>query len=203
MYYTHNISYPRSGHRCLLQLLKTYFGEQIKACSIYSPNKISNPNYLKDHDFGLSVKPVHGTRYVIQIRYPLESLISYYKLSVKDGQIPDKKIFWENFAHEKMSYWINFYNKWVLSDISQPKLVVNYADMMDETQAILEKTIDFVTGHKSDPKKVLQTLSEYEVKRRNSMRDFKYYDEAFFDTLRTRIKDLPGIDVKKDQLIVS
>ena len=103
-----NVSFPRSGHHLLVNLLLKYFSknidyqntEDIKKqtqfkevipagefiyCPFYkhcqmTPCSDRRTNFQKNHDFGLKLNKESSYKYIVQYRHPLECLVSWYKL---------------------------------------------------------------------------------------------------------------------------
>lgn len=62
-------------------MILDYMGDECKHASVHCASKKYAPkqvNYLKDHDLDLRTVERENMRYLVQIRYPLECLPSYY-----------------------------------------------------------------------------------------------------------------------------
>lgn len=195
----HNITFPRSGHRVLGRVLKRYLKDKVKYHEVYGGSKYTEKeaNYIKDHDFALKVVPSKNRVYLVQIRYPLESIISLFRLE-KGGK--DRRE-WELFAINRLKFWMGFYKKWVINPIGSPRYVLNYEDLITNPYKKSEEILRFI-DEEVNPKLLLDVVNKAKIEKKHHMKDFVLYNDSFFNTLREKIKDVPGIDVTKDTLTI-
>lgn len=204
---TENICFPRSGHGLLRNLLQGYFGADFVYCEAYFDGEHTldyddATNYQKNHDLEL-ITPVRDDRqYLVQVRYPIESLISWFKFNCAHGREQDTPVAWTNFAIQKAAFWMRFYRKWVLDDVRN-RLVVNYADLVDDPVETLASTVRFLGDEDPDRARLEAACAAEDVRRRNTIGAFKYYGPAFFDVLRGLFAAVPGVDPVSDTLSVS
>lgn len=198
-----NICFPRSGHRLFQRLLKAYFGDELKNGTIYGPNKkffqTHNVNYLKNHDLRLDTMPNKSIRYLIQIRHPIESLVSWYRLEHKNIMAQGT---WNKFSKTKSEFWVKFCNKWIIKDMKAERLIVDYADVISKPRTVLIDAIEFMSDDGSvDMDRVDDVLASHVVKRQNSIKDFEYYDLAKFDRLMRYFHSKVKFSVRKNNRI--
>lgn len=215
---TVNVCFPRSGHRFLRHLCQAYFGSDLRFREEHQGFGYSyeEANYIKDHDFGLlngkaGIGIVPENRYLIQFRHPLESLVSHYEFQLKHGKVADSRAEWERFLTGRISYWINFVEKWCLpAELGSPFLRVKYSDLASDPGATLTRVILFITD---DDRAVNRVRVEKAVKRwgsgfaryveekenkekwvtqRRDVRAFRFFDESFA-ALEARLK-VPYLD---------
>jgi len=212
-----NASFPRSGHRFLRELCVGYFGRNMRFYDTYSKNaiisgKVTNEaaltcNYIKTHDFDLEgfsiVNDIFPLRrkYLVQVRHPLESIASYYEFALKNNEIKqDTKKNWLLFLNEKLAYWEGFCKTWLYED-SKQVLLVKYEDLYTNTALEMHKVIKFITNAEYvDKEKVLSLINKKnfnqyvgennsQKSKKRELRDFKYFDLAYFKTLELRLAD--------------
>jgi len=194
---TENICFPRSGHRMLLRVLKVYFGDELKNCDVYNDQIMTNRNdfnYQKNHDLDLKTPILNNRNYLVQIRDPMSSIVSHYLLEIKTTGLQDSIEAWKHFAKVKMRYWVNFYKKWILSDIEK-RIIIDYDPFLNSPLIHLEKIVVFLGGI-WDINKGKESIGKFDLNKKNDYKKFKYYDEVFFRTLEDKIKYV----VKDDML---
>lgn len=140
---TECVSYPRSGHHALVDVLRAYFRDAFVYGEIYRDpaavlGALEPPvNYQKNHDFGL-LTPIDPARnYIVQVRNPLESIESWEAFDRRVGAVPD--------THEaRLDFWTAFVKKWVFPDIPN-RLVVWYEDLVGAPTETCVSVIQFLT----------------------------------------------------------
>lgn len=205
-----NVSFPRSGHRFLREILSGYFENCFVFYEPYTKNVTNRPdanftlknvNYVKTHDFHLTGRRVlifefpKNRRYLVQIRHPLESIASYYEFSVKHGHIRhDNEVEWHKFLTEKLNYWKRFNNVWLLKK-PPDSLLISYDDICSDTFKAAKKAIRFLTNQTSidsirlakviKDQEILQYVGDAESKKQNrrQLKFFKYFNAAEFGKL--------------------
>ena len=90
---------------------------------------------IKDHDFELLLPYSHGDKYIIQLRNPILSILSWYELDSKNEslKLPDFK----TYFRQKMKFWVDFVEKWYPVISNSNVIYVPY-----ENLAIKEKLIE-------------------------------------------------------------
>lgn len=204
---TECVSFPRSGHHLLEGLLLRYYGEQgMRYCEQYAhPERRLDldpeTRFQKNHDFDLDTPIRRDRRYLVQIRYPLDSLVSLFKLNVTQAGIPDNGANWTNFAINKTGYWMRFYKKWVLDHVDG-RLVVNYADLVDRPEAMLTAVVRFLGESEPDLGRIREACAAEPIQVRNDYKCFKHYGAQFFALLKDHFCAVPGVDVAHDRLVL-
>ena len=208
MHKTNNICFPRSGHRLLGGMVEEYFRKRCISGDIHGNTGFKDKhdcNFQKNHDFDLKTKiKADGMKYVIQIRYPLESIVSFYILKEKNKDTTrtgDRKK-WETFALMNIKYWNEFYDKWVNSKVKMHKTIINYADLVDNPIVEFEKVVRLISLKPVDKERIEHIVSNMIIERRSSILNFKYYNKAFFTRLRGLIRKSPNIDITNDTLTI-
>ena len=215
------MSYPRSGSGLVRWLVHSCFKEDgfkfinVHIDKLKNMDTIHEVTYQKNHDINLRTKIRDDRDYVVLIRYPIESVVSYYLLKVKYFGREDTKEGWETFAKERMHYWKKFYEKWVLSDIGDRRIIINYGDLIDNPFEELSRLVAYLDNNnvvrKEDIEKALQERDEYHqdpnrhqiIKRRNNVVDFKYYNQKYFDELEQMVEGVSGVDIYNKTLKTS
>ena len=202
-----NVSFPRSGHRFLREIVSTYFAETFVFYESHAKKFICNSehnrnfksvNYVKTHDFNLVGQKIllsefpENRRYLFQIRHPLESLASYYEFLLRHGYIKhDSEDAWIKFQNKTLTYWKHFCELWLLN-IHPDALLVRYHDLCSDTYETAKRTIRFLTGEKSvDTERLLKVIDNQvflqyagdiksEKKKIRQLRSFKYFSKTTF-----------------------
>ena len=204
---TECITFPRSGHHLLVRLLKQYFGDDMLGYSesYTDPNRRleldPSVRFQKNHDLQLGTSVRDDRRYIVQIRYPIDSLVSWYKWECENRRATDSPDAWVNFALQKTSFWMQFYRKWVL-DYIPGRLIVNYADLLTKPDEALRRVVEHLTDETPDEARIAECCANEEIRQRNHYRGFKYYGESFFGMLKGLYAAVPGIDLASDRLVI-
>ncbi|MFW5795554.1 MAG: hypothetical protein ACOCV1_08745, partial [Bacillota bacterium] len=202
---TECITYPRSGHGILNKLLTYYFSNYTVEkvieicnkekyfvagpyvyCTIYrrpdkslDNNKITN--FQKNHDFGLKTVIKKDRYYVIQIRNPIESIVSYFYWNSRRNKILFNEESWYSFFTEKAKFWAGFYKKWIKSDIEN-RFILEYKDLPNINR--LKDLILFMTNsNQIDLEKLKKGLTELKVVRKNKLDKFPYNVDGIKDII--------------------
>lgn len=206
------ITYPRSGHGLLVNILLRYFAANTRQriidsveicqdvigagaffyCEYYNhcrTRPCSNPrvNFQKNHDFGLRL-PIDQEYYVIQYRHPLESITSWYRFSLDNNLFPDSEKKWQEFALSKISFWKDFVNKWLIGIRHSHIVKVSYAELVSDPKESASRVIEFISPETSVDRQLLHNvISSLRVCRKNRIIDFFYYDKDFFLSLERKV----------------
>jgi len=209
-----NVSFPRSGHRFLREILSGYFAEDFVFYESYTKkvksrsqrkNDLQFVNYVKTHDFQLRGREVLIKRfpvnrmYLVQIRHPLESIASYYEFSLKHGDIRwDREKSWNRFLNKKIKYWRRFCEIW-LSDRSSDLMVVGYENLCCETFDTARKAIDFLTnGSELNSERLIKVIEHQDFLQyvgepgskksgKRKLESFKYFDREKFEKIEQNL----------------
>jgi hypothetical protein len=193
------ITFPRSGHWLLEQCLRDYFGEDFYYCEFYHhcneiPCTDSKTNFQKNHDLDQQAINSPTYNYVIQYRYPTSALVSFYTLAVKEGWkavvYEDNKKEWMRFAEEKIKFWRSFVQKWVINNDNPNTVFVKYEDLINNPRFKLKEVISFMKPSKKvDLELVDDIVRKRNIKFRNDVKEFKYYDPYFFADIEQRANE--------------
>jgi hypothetical protein len=198
MHRINTICYPRSGFRLLARVISAYFGDEYVLHSVYT-NKTDRQKatYIKNHDFELNTDISSNDKYLIQMRYPLDSIVSYFELQVGHFGQPDDKSQWMIFANARMDYWLGFYKKWIENNVSN-SLPVSYDDLVDNPIEACTNVIRFVSDKDEiDHDRIKEIVASKDIKASRNIKDFRYYDKVFFNELRQKVSHIPYIDGDK------
>jgi hypothetical protein len=204
---TECVSFPRSGHHLLEGLLLRYYGEQgMRYCEPYvrPQGRLDldpETRFQKNHDFDLDTPIRTDRQYLVQIRYPLDSLVSLFKLNVTQSGVADTPAAWTNFAINKTGYWMRFYKKWVLNHIER-RLVVNYSDLVADPSGMLANVVRFLGEQAPDMGRIREACAAEPIQMRNDYKCFQHYGAQFFALLKGFFCAVPGVDVDADRLVV-
>ncbi|MHC5022855.1 MAG: sulfotransferase family protein [Planctomycetota bacterium] len=204
---TECITFPRSGHTLLHRVLEAYFGADVlRYCELYEqPHRQldldDRTRFQKNHDLDLRT-PVHpDRRYVVQVRYPVESIVSWFRLACERGQANDDPNHWTSFAIQKAALWMGFYRRWVLNHVPQ-RLVVNYDDLVSSPVEVIGQVIRHLGDQAPDEARLEAICGAERIGRRSTIRGFKYYGPGFFTMFTQLFAAVPGIDVEDETLTV-
>jgi hypothetical protein len=205
-----NACFPRSGHRMLREILERYFGDDFVFYEPYEkkilctdPTKRNrhSVNYLKTHDFKLEGPRVaarfrcENKMHLIQIRRPLESIVSYYEFSLKHGAVSrDSESNWRNFLKKNLTYWSRFYETWINQDIPN-RCVTVYEDLVSDVITTAANVILFLCPDQEVDLRELdkivssQPFLRYvgdhssQLHRKRELSEFNYYNELEFRSI--------------------
>ena len=209
-----NVSFPRSGHRFLRDILSMYFEDDFVFYESYTKEITSKTgtdpafktvNFVKTHDFQLLGRKIFDSRfpenrrYLIQIRHPLESIASYYEFALKHGHVrQDTEAEWAVFLANNLEYWKRFCEVW-LTKIQDDSLLITYDDLFASTFQAAENVIKFITGQSSlDSGKLERVISQQEFlqyvgdtesrkQNRRQLESFKYFNLNKFQRLESEL----------------
>lgn len=205
------VSYPRSGQHYTQRMIERVTGVddycELYHCSVPDcpgkkkpiAEKIPCPSgrrVQKNHDFELDLGVEPQFNYAILLRYPLNSIISYYEQEVRrhgvvqkwhdDGtltRVDDTAEAWFAFLENRAAYWNDFARKWVALAQSHDNVrLFRYEGMcyQDEAQTFVG-FFDFFLGEVAPTDKVtaLIDLQSENMRRQNRLpiekpKDFRY-----------------------------
>lgn len=209
-----NVSFPRSGHRFLREILTDYFEDCLTFFESYSQDAVSHPgqsrslknaNYVKTHDFDLVGHKVlyedfpGSRRYLIQIRHPLESIASFYEFSLKHGHVRnDNKLAWRLFLAKNLNYWKRFCEVWLLKEQAD-SLLITYEELCADTYQAAKNAIGFLSNSPSldsdrltrviKKQDFLQYVGDTQRKKhgKRQLELFNYFDLSDFRKMETAL----------------
>jgi sulfotransferase family protein len=149
LFKTECISFPRCGHHILERLLHGYFEDRLHYCDIYeepgkSLDRDPTTNFQKNHDFALDTALDQNRQYLVLVRDPREALISWFRLSVRNGEREYTYKAWQKFASEGWAYWGGFFDKWVVAPVPK-RLIIDYRELTEAPAATLSRVVEFLS----------------------------------------------------------
>ncbi len=205
---TEGVSFPRSGHGALHDILKVYFGANFIYCAGQGKENCgcgtipcANPHLLfsKNHDFDVLKDEgsiiIPKQHYIVQYRNPIKSIISDYKIFLATNPNENAKKYWFPFAHNKMKYWMKFVDKWAIEIQSEDKyfLPISYEQLITSPEQTVSDVVHFITQQESDKVKLQKAITGANLKPRNRSGGFQFYDKDFF----LELESLAGDRLKK------
>lgn len=151
------VSFPRSGHHAMVGFLNKISDFADNYCEFYSCTRhngqpISCPNkgksselknyscaagnqFLKSHDFNLSLPFQSNVKYIVQYRHPFLSIQSWYEMeSKKKTDLPA----WPNFFEEKLLFWRKFADKWIIKHGNKENVILVPYDSLSNSRFIAD-----------------------------------------------------------------
>jgi hypothetical protein len=177
------ITFPRSGHNLLHQLLKHVLQKNFSYCEYYSHCRqipcVNNAQFQKNHDFDLDLPIDKSVKYIVQYRHPYESIASFYSFDLFHNKIENDHIdTWRNYLNEKLVYYLEFMKKWATPNDPKQFLHVKYSDLIHSTQATLWRVIKFSKLDKKVSKeKTYHSASQIVINRPKHCSEFKFFNE--------------------------
>lgn len=187
------ISFPRSGHHLLVDLLATYLGNELVYADRYGaydihgrpvdpahPHRPGPPRGFaqeplatleKNHDFNLDTVPTCPV--LVQIRAPVPAIVSWFCIERDEGR-SDTRTEWEHFARTKADFYRRFKSRWIDTDA----MILDYDTLV---AAPLRALLD-VLGYAYaviDIERAAAVVSSFDIRPRNSIENFKWYDPDF------------------------
>jgi hypothetical protein len=207
--YVANVSLPRSGHHLLVRMLQLYFGPRFGYCEYYGPRRTvvccdrfpcargGRISTSKNHDFGFRAAVPAGLPVIVQIRRPVEALVSEFELHVRNGQ-PDTAEEFRAFAEHRVDRFRRFHEKWVEAPV-EPRVVIWYealcADPVDTfasaARLFVEEDIDRERAaavfadlpHVTVADQRVRVEAATGVRPQRDVSTFRFYDRALFEAL--------------------
>ena len=207
--YVSGVSWPRSGHHAVANVLSAYFGPKFMYCEHYLPTDCckSQPctrngiHLSKNHDFEFDSIASDNVPYLIQYRSFITSVVSNFEVAVYNNSTADNADSFREFSIYYANRYVRFVQKWIF-DIRQPKerLVVKYDTLMEDPLPTMTHIVKFFApGNDVDRGRLaecietapieiigLGTLSNVEghgLRPNRDIRSFRYYDDDFFNAL--------------------
>ena len=183
---TEAVTFPRSGHHLLKNILEYYFDGSLHYCSVHEDSEDLRlgvhplTNFQKNHDFDLKTKVTDDRRYLIQVRDPMDSVESWIHLTQRIGTngttLPVYNS-WKVDIMDKLNYWIGFIEKWVVNHVPN-RLVVSYQDLLNRPESVVTSVIQHLRGKAEvDGKRVKESIDKFQPKPQFSARP-AFYERA-------------------------
>lgn len=207
--YVSGVSWPRSGHHAVANVLEAYFGSQFVYCEHYTiddccksqPCSRQGVSLSKNHDFDLDTIASDDIPYLIQYRNFKDSVVSNFEVAVYNGTVSDDFESFKSFALDYANKYVRFLQKWVF-DPRRPKerLVVKYEALMADPPLVMAQIVDFFApGREIDHNLLatcigsasidaikdgtLSTIEGHGLRTNRDAKDFRHYDDDFFKIL--------------------
>lgn len=222
--YVVGVSWPRSGHHLLVNMLKNYFGKEFVYCEFYVPNDCCKTvpcarapavTFTKNHDFDLQTPITPGFPYLIQYRAFLPSVVSAFELFVRSGK-PNTPEAFRTYARNMAVGYNAFLWKWVIGTACpNEKLVCSYEEITSDNKIALFSNIIkfFAPNHSVNEDRLTELtesvqkmlvedgnttiISEFGIKAARNVEHFRFYDKEFFAELQelTRKSEQSAISI--------
>jgi hypothetical protein len=193
-----SITFPRSGQTIFETIMEKYFGDSnFKYADSHGfqdkfPCPLLNINLHKTHDFKLDVPTTLNYPYIIRIRNPIESIISWYNFNfstnVWNMSQDDIKWFFK-FSNEKIKFWEKFVQKWIINNREQNYYIHKYQDFISDPLEFFSFTIQEIFQEKIDEIKLKDTLDHFKIGKKNTIKDFRHYDQSFLKNLENSVNE--------------
>lgn len=171
---TEAVTFPRSGHHLLKDILEYYFDGQLKYCSLYSDPGMqlgTSPltNFQKNHDFDLVTPVLDNRKYIVQIRDPIDAIESWFHLHRRTtglcGTGLPEHSQWKEFCSCKIKYYSRFVDKWVFNHVPN-RIVVSYYDLLHRPENTVTSVIQHLVGTADiSSKRLVEALEKFPPKR--------------------------------------
>jgi len=210
--YVANVSLPRSGHHLFVRMLRLYFGPRFGYCEVYGPNAkprccgqfpCARPGRIstsKNHDFGLKSVLPDDVPVIVQIRQPLQALVSEFELHVANGN-PDTAEEFEGFATHRVDRFRKFFAKWVEAPIER-RVVIWYEDLCNDAVDTFARAAALFGETSIDRPRAVQAFASLPqvtvadgrvnvvtgtgIREGRDVTAFRFYDRGMFEALAQR-----------------
>lgn len=174
IYKTEAITFPRSGHHLLKNILEYYFDGQLHYCSLYSdPPEVQLgvsllTNFQKNHDFDLATPVSADRKYIVQIRDPIDAIESWFHMARRTTElcgvgVPEHSQ-WKEFCSGKMGYYVQFVDKWIFNHVSN-RLIISYSDLLHRPENAITSVIQHMCGTADiSSKRLVEALEKFPPK---------------------------------------
>jgi len=220
---TQCVSFPRSGHHLLTRCLQSCFGSALGYCPDVRRRRDFakfGVNYQKNHDFDLALPVERRFRYVVQYRYPLESIASWYRWELEWGVPAEhnhaaRRLFnrvvpiwrshvrrdtpkrWDEFVERRLPFWRGFVRKWLIGRERPPACHVAYKDFVARPTETVARVAAFLApGRAPDPYLVRERIDAAAIAPRSRLEDFPHFDRGRFAALEWQVRpELDALDL--------
>ncbi len=193
-----SVSFPRSGHHILVDVLSNYFGSTFQYCGYYLRCEqrpcAARVNHLqKNHDHELTLPSDAHHDYLIQYRHPLHSITSHYEHKLRHGEIApeqDSRAAWEEFALASVGHWRQWAQKWLIANTNPRAFKLAYEEIMADTPGVLSRLVQFFgPSHPVDLGHLHRIIRRLALAPRRNLEGFRYFDPDFFRMLEFKVSE--------------
>ena len=192
------VSFPRSGHHILVDVLSSYFGSTFQYCGFYllceqrpCAGRVNHLQKNHDHELTLPIDADHD--YLIQYRHPLHSITSHYEHKLRHGEFSpeqDSRDTWEEFALASVGHWRSWARKWLIANTNPRAFKLAYEEIMANAPGVLARLVQFFgPSHPVDLAHLHRIIRQITRAPRRSLRQFRYFDPAFFRMLESNVSE--------------
>ncbi|WP_298637119.1 sulfotransferase domain-containing protein [uncultured Umboniibacter sp.] len=196
-----NASFPRSGHRFLKDHLVLILGSEYRYFDHYHDTDATGKNFAKTHDFELLGRNVlsqefpNRRKYIVQVRHPLESIISYYEFKLHWNRIKvDTEQVFQRHLKKQLGKWKRFCDTWCLPPMDD-RLIVTYQDLYTHPLKTLVEVCEFMGECRIDNDNFATAKVDFRryysdsegQPRARSISDFRYFNEEKFELIEQEV----------------
>jgi len=209
--YIIGVSWPRSGHHLLVNILKSYYGKTFRYCNYYNSvdccrtipcSRFRYINFSKNHDYRDIVPITDNRKYIIQYRKYMPSIASDFELYLRrSNRNNDTAVDFRRFATESAKNYLRFMERWSSAAATNTTFVrLSYERLIGSPEETLRTLVTlFSPSRPCDERKLassIQAVAQTTVKDRvevvdsasgvhggRDFRSFRFYDEALFQSL--------------------
>ena len=214
--YVANVSWPRSGHGLLVQLLSRTFGRMFGYCEYYTPQRFDDIpccrsfpcrsagliQMSKQHDFGGKAELPDDHPLVVQYRSFLPSVVSHWDQRLAtNGVVEDNAQAFREFAEKEAASYKRFLDRWVRTERTN-RVLLPYEELTSNPAAKLRQVLALYGAHgfAGEMERAIATADGVTfadgerrqekgmgVADRRDVTKFRFYDQTFFDELDARL----------------
>lgn len=203
------LTIPRSGYHLLIKRIDFYFGytAQHVELSRYRPwglpiSKLAEHGISLNHDGGINRawpwSRIYGfpkratSKYLVLFRNPLLSLISEFQLHERNGLKREGSVDeWREYAIKGIRFRKRFIRKWLIDFNGDNVLKVSYERCTANPKDCLRAAIEHAQRVKEplNGETLQACLNRFPFAGHRAYEDFKYYDNVFFEELKSRLDE--------------
>lgn len=153
MHRTMIVSFPRSGHHLLVNLIKGVLGEEVRYCDPYAhgTSRLAKATLFKSHDFDLNEEAQEHT--IVMIRKPEQAISAWYEIATQKERGKD----WKSFHAEKLRFHKKFCRRWL--GLGFP--VVTYENLIAVPERILTRVTRYVSTAPVNADLIRKSIAEH------------------------------------------
>lgn len=184
------VSWPGSGHRLLVGMLRDYFGPKL----IYSGNAAGVSQATQDEgalsllandSLGMFGMQAGNLRYLIQYRGYESWVVSAYDrmLASLPGQMDSLDLF-SAFVSRNFTPYRAFMDRWIHPEASKTQLALSYEQLVHYPQESLRLAIWWLDhAHEINQTRLQETIAAAGIRTQSPPEEFRYYDRELFEKI--------------------